>query len=401
MTVWLTILGVGANGLDGLPSAARAVLDNSEFVVGSERILKNSQIANAEIHTWTSPFEDMLDRIEGWNGRNVTVLATGDPMHYGIGATLARRISPEEMTVIPSPSAFSLAAARLFWPLQEVETLSLHGRSASLLEPFIQPDAKLFVLTGGGETIHEAAMLLRARGFGPSKLTVLENMGSADERVVTLAADDSSGQEYDEFNTLAIECIASPDAQILPRTPGLPDDAYTHDGQLTKSEVRAITLSALGPTPGALLWDVGAGCGSVAIEWIRASLGARAIAFERHEDRIRMIAENAVALGAPDLDVVAGDVEQSLKGHASPSAIFLGGAITSDGVFEACWSALPLGGRLAANAVTLEGEAALIARHQTHGGELARIAVSHVTPVGTRRAMRPRMSVLQWRVTKA
>ena len=401
MTAWLTILGVGADGIDGLPPAARAMFENSEIVIGSERILRNSQIENAETHAWTSPLEDMLDQIEGWKGRSVVVLATGDPMDYGIGATLSRRVSPEEMTVIPSPSAFSLAAARLSWPLQEVETLSLHGRPVSLLQPFIQPGVKLLALTGRGETIHEAAHLLCARGFGKSKLTVLENMGSTDERVVSLAADESSEQAFDDFNTLAIECIASPDAQVLPRIPGLPDDAYINDGQLTKREVRAITLSALGPTPGALLWDIGAGCGSVAIEWIRASRGARAVAFERHEDRIRIIAENALALGAPDVDVVAGDVEETLGGQASPSAIFLGGAVTSESVFHICWSALPQGGRLVANAVTLESEAALIARHEAHGGELVRISVSHVTSVGTRRAMRPRMSVLQWRVTKA
>ncbi|MEM8744724.1 MAG: precorrin-6Y C5,15-methyltransferase (decarboxylating) subunit CbiT [Pseudomonadota bacterium] len=229
---------------------------------------------------------------------------------------------------------------------------------------------------------------------------MLENMGSGDERIVAMSANECEKHGFADFNTLAIECVAGSGAQFLPRVPGLPDDAFKNDGQLTKRDVRAVTLSALGPSPKALLWDVGAGCGSIAIEWMRAALGAKAIAFERDENRIRMIAENAVALGAPDLDIVSGDVADSLGGHPSPSAVFLGGAVTNDDVFATCWRALAAGGRLVANAVTLEGDTALIARHGAHGGELVRIDVSHVGPVGTRRVMRPRMSVLQWRVVK-
>ncbi len=220
------------------------------------------------------------------------------------------------------------------------------------------------------------------------------------ERIVKLTAEECGSQDFADLNTLAIECIAGVDAKVLPRTPGLPDEAFCHDGQLTKREVRAITLAALGPARHALLWDVGAGCGSIAIEWMRAARGAQAIAFEQNPDRIKLIAENAVALGVPELEVAAGDVEQTLQGHLAPSAIFLGGAVTNENVFKTCWAALPPGGRLVANAVTLEGEVALIARHEAHGGELVRIDISHVAGIGTRRALKPRLAVIQWRVTK-
>ncbi|MDA7947850.1 MAG: precorrin-6y C5,15-methyltransferase (decarboxylating) subunit CbiE [Hyphomicrobiaceae bacterium] len=400
MSAWLTVVGVGLEGVGGLPPSVRALLDTADVIVGRKRLLEGITAKSAETHAWSSPIDDTLAQIEGWKGRKVIVLATGNPMHFGVGVTLARRIPSDEITIIPAPSAFSLAAARLKWPLQGLETLSLHGRPVSALHPFVQPGARLLALTAGNETIHEVSALLVARGFGKSIMTVLENMGSADEHIIAMSADECEQHEFADFNTLAIECTAGPGARFLPRVPGLPDDAFNNDGQLTKRDIRAITLSALGPTPRALLWDVGAGCGSIAIEWMRTAPGARAIAFERDENRIRLIAENAVALGAPDLDIVSGDVADSLGGHPAPSAIFLGGAVTSDAVFVTCWNALVAGGRFVANSVTLEGDAALIARHEAHGGELVRIEVSHVGPVGARRVMRPRMSVLQWRTVK-
>lgn len=400
MKPWLTIMGVGDDGPEGLAPGPRALLNGADIIVSSQRILESSDFGDTETHAWTSPIEDMLAQIESWRGRNIIVLATGDPMHYGVGASLARHIPPKEIFIIPAPSAFSLAAARLKWALQDVETVSLHGRPVSLLHPFVQPETKILALMGGGESVHEAAGLLRARGFGESRLAVLEHMGGPYERSVTLSASKCGSQDFADFNTLAIECIAGAKAEILPCVPGLPDEAFTHDGQLTKREVRSITLAALAPAPGALLWDVGAGCGSVAIEWMRAANGAQAIAFEQNQARVKMIAENAVALGAPGLEVVSGDVRKTLDDSTSPNAVFLGGAVTSDDVFKTCWRALSLRGRLVANAVTLEGEAALIARHDTHGGELVRIDISHVATIGTRRALRPRMAVTQWRVKK-
>ncbi len=400
MSTWLTILGVGDDGLEGLAPPARALLEGAQIVFGSQRVLEGADLPGKETRIWTPPIEEMLAQIGEWKDRGAVILATGDPMHYGIGATLAAHIPANEMTIIPAPSAFSLAAARLGWRLQDVETISLHGRSVSLLQPFIQHGAKILALTGGRESVRQAAEILRARGYGESALNVLEHMGGEKERILTLTANACDGEAFADFNTLGLECIAGPGAQLLPRVPGLPDGAFLHDGQLTKRETRAITLAALAPTPHALLWDVGAGCGSVAIEWMRAARGAQAIAFEKDKARVRRIAENAVALGAPGLEVVAGDAERALEGQPIPSAIFLGGAVASNAVFEACWSALPPGGRLVANAVTLEGVAALISRQESHGGELVRIEVSHLTAIGSRRALKPRMAVTQWRVTK-
>lgn len=400
MSRWLTILGVGDDGVAGLAPAARALLDRAEIVVGSERVLAEAALDGAEIHVWTSPLSDMVEKIQGWRDRGVTVLATGDPMHFGIGATLAAHVPAEEMVVVPSPSAFSLAAARLGWALQEVDTISLHGRAIALLQPFLQPEARILALSEGASTLGEVAEMLRARGFGDSRVTVLEHMGGAKERVESFRAVDIADASVADFATLAIDCVASPDAVLRPRVPGLPDEAFVHDGQLTKREVRAVTLAALGPYPDALLWDVGAGCGSVAIEWMRAARGARAITFERHDGRLAMIAENCTALGTPSLEVVAGAVPDTLADRPVPDAIFLGGAVSVEPVVAACWQALRPGGRLVANAVTLEGQAAAIAHHGTHGGELVRIDIAHLSHVGTKRSMRPRMGVLQWQATK-
>lgn len=400
MSAWLTIIGTGDDGIDNVAPASRALFDEAEIVVGSQRVLDQADTGKKETLAWASPIDETISALHDMKGRNVVVLATGDPMHFGIGATLLKTFELDEMLIIPAPSAFSLAAARLGWPLQHAETVSLHGRPVSLLQPFVQPGARILALTGGNATVHEAATLLAARGFGESTLTVLEHMGGADERIITLRASECEGQSFADFNTLGVHCIASPGAQILPRVPGLPDYAFLHDGQLTKREVRAVTLSALAPTPGATLWDVGAGCGSVAIEWIRACTGAQAIAFERNKDRVKLIARNAVALGAPGLEIVQGDAEQTLAGNDSPAAIFLGGAVTSDAVFATCWKALPAGGRLVANAVTLDGEATLIARQNELGGELVRMEISRAGSVGTRSAFRPRMAVTQWRAVK-
>jgi len=400
MTPWLSVVGVGDDGVSGLTPAARALVDAAEIVVGAERLLEGLVPEGRELHAWSSPLAQTIARIEGWRGRAVAVLASGDPMHFGVGCTLLRHFPIEEMRVVPAPSAFSLAAARLGWPLQEAECLSLHARPAALITPLIAPGARILALTEGAKTVREVATILRRRGFGPSRLTVLEHMGGAAERAVALKAEEVSGQPFAEFNLLAVECVAGPNAVLFPQAPGLPDESFRHDGQITKREVRAVTLAALAPLPGTLLWDVGAGCGSVAIEWMLAARGAAAIAFERDEKRIDFIAENALCLGVPHLEVVPGKAPESLAGQPPPAAIFLGGAVSDEAVFEACWEALNEGGRLVANAVTLEGEAALIARQTRFGGDLVRIDIAHLAPVGKKRALKPRMSVLRWRVVR-
>jgi precorrin-6Y C5,15-methyltransferase (decarboxylating) len=348
---------------------------------------------------WESPtLEAMLTQIVAHRGKPTVVLASGDPMWFGIGATLAKHLALDEFRVEPGPSSFQLAAARLRWPLQHVTTLSLHGRPAELIHPHITPGNRILALTSDATTAPHVARLLVERGYGRSVLTVLENLGG-DERIATAEAA-GFALETGDLYVLAIDCAADPGAALLPPVPGLPDDAFVSDGQLTKREVRAATLGKLMPYPGALLWDVGAGCGSVGIEWMRAARDARAIAFEREGERLQMIAVNADRLGVPGLRIEGGGAPDSLIGMPVPDAIFMGGEVDNETLFHACWSALRRGGRLVANAVTLEAEQALYARQARLGGELCRIEVAVLDRLAEHRVLRPRMAVTQWAVTK-
>jgi precorrin-6Y C5,15-methyltransferase (decarboxylating) len=397
---WLTVVGMGEDGLDGLAPGARRAIDEAEVLIGSERLLAYVPENGSERVRWPEPFSEAVHHIARYRGRDTVVLATGDPLNYGVARKLMELVPASEVAVLPGISAFSLAAARMGWSLPDTDTLTLHGRPACGIEPYIQPGVRLIVLTTDETTIREVARRLAARGYGASIVTVLEDMGGSRERRSSFRADSCPGAPFSRLNTLAVECIAGPAAKVLPRSPGLPDDAFLHDGQITKREVRAVTLAALAPTPDALLWDVGAGCGSVAIEWMRAARGTKALAFEKNTARLAMIASNAEALGTPRIEIVAGHMPATFAGRPAPQAVFLGGAVADDQVFNACWNALAAGGRLVANAVTLEGEASLIERHASFGGELVRIEVSRVVPLGAFRGMEPRMPVTQWRVTK-
>lgn len=400
MKPWLTVVGVGLNGLDGMASQARSSIAAAELVAGSERLLDAVGVEPDRRFVWPTPFEKGLAHVAGLRGRPVAVLATGDPMHFGVGASLAERVPAAELTVFPAPSAFSLAAARLGWPLQDVVCLSAHGRSPEALHDALRPAARLLVLTRDGDAPREIMRLLVARGYGASRVSVLENLGGPDEKRIDLVAREVNATTFAALNTLAIECIPDVDLPPLPNVPGLPDSAFAHDGQLTKREVRAVTLAGLAPLPGQRLWDVGAGCGSVAIEWMRCVPRGAAVAFERNPERIGMIRRNAASLGAPALAIVEGDLPTSMVDQPAPDAVFHGGAIADDAVFDTCWAVLRPGGRFVANAVTLEGEAALARRHVTFGGELVRLDVAHNVAVGSFRAMKPAMAVTQWRVVK-
>lgn len=398
---WLTITGMGEDGYDGLGARARAAIAEAEVIVGSERLLAFLPPSAAERHLWPQPFAAIAGRITPFRGRRTVILATGDPMNYGVVRKLMAFIPFAEMTVIPHLSAFSLAASRVGWSLPDCDTLTLHGRDAANIEAFVQPDVRLLVLTADATTVAEAARRLVARGFGKSRITVLENMGGPRERQSSFTADAVPAASFSDLNTLAIHCIASPGAKIWPRVAGLPDDAFEHDGQLTKREVRAATLAALAPAPDQLLWDVGAGCGSVAIEWMRSTRGCEAIAFESNTDRLKMIAVNADRLGAPRLRIVAGEAPATLAGHAAPDAVFIGGGLGHPGVFETAWERLKPGGRMVVNVVTLEGELHLYDLQEKHGGDLIRIEVSHLHHIGPLRALKPRMAVTQWRAVKS
>jgi precorrin-6B C5,15-methyltransferase / cobalt-precorrin-6B C5,C15-methyltransferase len=400
MTKWLTVIGMGEDGYGGLSTSARAKLAEAEVIVGTDRLLALVADVKAERHEWPQPFSAVVDCIKPLRGRRTVILATGDPLNYGVARKLMEFIPFAEMEVIPHLSAFSLAAARVGWSLPDCDTLTLHGRDAANIEVFIQPAVRLLILTADASTIPEVARRLIDRGFGGSTITVLENMGGERERQSTFHADGIPPIDFSNLNTLAIHCVASPSAKILSRLAGLPDEAFQHDGQLTKREVRAATLAALSPAPDQLLWDVGAGCGSVAIEWMRSTRGCEAIAFETNPERLKMIAGNSGRLGTPRLKIAAGDVPQTFAGHPAPDAVFVGGGLGDPGVFETAWQRLKPGGVLAANVVTIEGELHLYDLHEKHGGDLVRIEVSHLTHVGRLRALKPRMAVTQWRTRK-
>ncbi|MBR9651108.1 precorrin-6y C5,15-methyltransferase (decarboxylating) subunit CbiE [Thalassovita aquimarina] len=395
---WLHIVGIGEDGLEGLLPATRAVVEAAEVIVGGDRHHDLSGTVTAERVAWPSPFDALIDMLQAMKGRRVVVLATGDPLWFSVGARIGRSIDPSEITYHPQLSAFQLAAARMGWSLADVETLTVHGRPVEQMIAFIQPDARLLILTTGAHTPGQIAAFLTERGFGRSKMTVLANMGGESEARFDGVAE-SWDHEVPDFNTLAVDCVAAPDAALLPRVPGLADDLFQHDGTMTKQEVRAATLAKLMPMRGALLWDIGTGCGSVAVEWMRGARYARAIGIEPRADRRAMAAANALALGTPKLQLIDGRVPEALKGLEAPDAVFIGGGLSRE-VFEAAWAALRPLGRLVANAVTLESEAVLVALQAEFGGQLVKIQVQRAEPVGPRTGWRPLMPVTQWSLIK-
>ncbi|GAB1581874.1 precorrin-6y C5,15-methyltransferase (decarboxylating) subunit CbiE [Phyllobacterium phragmitis] len=383
MAPWLTIIGIGEDGVEGLGRAAREALACAEIIFGGRRHLDflDDGIKGARI-AWPTPFSSGIDMILSHRGEAVVVLASGDPMFYGMGATLSRHIPPDEMHILSFPSSFSLAAARMAWPLQEVTLLSVHGRPLEIVHAHIQPGNRLLILSNDGETPGEVARLLDARGFGESTLTVLEHLGGPKERRIDGIASGWSHKGVADLNVLAVECRGGAQAIFHSSVAGLPDAAFENDGQLTKRDVRAVTLARLAPMPRELLWDVGAGCGSIGIEWMRAHPTCRAIAIEAHEGRQGMIERNRLALGVPGLELVRGEAPAALAGLEAPDAIFIGGGFTDEGVAETCWERLRPGGRLAVNAVTMESEAMLLQWQKKTGGELTRISVAHAAPLG-------------------
>jgi precorrin-6B C5,15-methyltransferase / cobalt-precorrin-6B C5,C15-methyltransferase len=395
MLKWLSVVGIGEDGLAGVSAMARSLIERAEVLVGGERHLAMLPTHDPrEKLVWSSPIAASLDEIRQRRGQQVCVLASGDPMCFGIGVTLTRTIPISEMSIIPAPSAFSLACARLGWSLAEVETLSLCGRPPALIQASLYPGARLLMLSEGKETPGTVAKLLTQWGYGRSELMVLEHLGGEREQIVEGIAASWGARASADLNTIAVTCLADSGGIPLTRRAGLPDSAYHHDGQLTKSEVRAVTLAALAPLPGQLLWDVGAGCGSVAIEWMRSHSRCRAIAIE--PSRTHYIADNAIALGTPNLQIVEGSAPLILKDLPQPDAIFLGGGATAEGMFETCWTALRSGGRFVANVVTLEGEQKLLEWHQQVGGSLTRIGIQRAEPVGSFLGWKPMAPVTQW-----
>ena len=399
----MSIIGIGEDGVDGLSPIARRLLSAAELVVGGRRhlALADSLIKGQLLH-WPSPIGNALPELEKRRGRPVAVLASGDPFHYGVGDLLMRAFAADEMLCLPQPSSFSLAAARLGWSLQDVTPVSLHGRALEGIVRHLQPGARILALSGDGETPAKLAALLRERGFAESAMTVLERMGGPAARVRKATAKGFDLGKVEPLNTIALE-VAGSAAAALSLAPGLDDCLFEHDGQLTKRDVRAITVAALAPRQGELLWDVGLGAGSIAIEWLLRHPSLRAIGIEEDAGRAGRATRNAASLGTPDLKIVQGRAPQALAGEPAPDAVFIGGGLGDDGVFEAVWSALKPGGRLVANAVSLGSEAKLIALFQQHGGELTRIEIARSGAAGRSGQVfvwRPAAPIVQWRVTK-
>jgi precorrin-6Y C5,15-methyltransferase (decarboxylating) len=391
--VTIAVVGIGADGWPGLSESARAAVARATTVVGSERQLALLPAnLTAERRPFPSPLEPLVDELAG-DGDGVCVLASGDPMLHGIGATLARRIAPERLDVHPHPSALALACARLGWPEADVTLVSAVARAPEVVARVLQPGRRAVAYVTGADGARTVARIVADRGFGSTRFVVLERLGAPDERITdtTAAAFDAPA---DPLHAVALEVDEGP---LLALVPGLPDEAYETDGALTKRHVRAATLAALAPTPHALLWDVGAGSGSIAIEWLRAEPTAAAIAVEPNAERAERIERNARALGVPDrLSVLRGRAPGALDGLDAPAAVFVGGGLTTAGLLDRCWDALGPGGRLVANAVTLESEQALAAARAARGGTLVKIEIAHAEPLGGFTAWRAQRPVVQW-----
>ncbi|MGV9387721.1 precorrin-6y C5,15-methyltransferase (decarboxylating) subunit CbiE [Streptomyces olivaceus] len=403
-TAAVLVVGIGADGWEGLPDASRRALLDAEVVLGGPRQLDLlPPECAAERVPWPSPLRPAVPGLLAAHAdRRIAVLASGDPMFHGIGRTLTEVLGPGAVHVLPHPSSVSHACARLGWPVEDVQVVTLVGRPTARLAAALHDGRRLLVLSADAGTPGEIAALLRDRGFGPSRMRVLEQLGGVKERTGEAGTADGWPERPapDPLNIVAVECRRAPGALRLGAVPGLPDEAFEHDGQLTKRHVRAATLGALAPAPGELLWDVGGGSGSIAAEWMRTHPSCRAVTVERDPVRAERIVRNADRLGVPGLRVVTGAAPGALTGLPRPDAVFVGGGLTAPGLLQACWDALPVGGRLVANTVTLESEALLADARRRHGGELVRLAVAHAVPVGGFTGWRQAMPVTQWAVEK-
>jgi len=396
---WLSLIGIGEDGAEALSPAARTLLVQAQLIVGGARHLALAGPLAAKTMTWPSPMAAAIPEILARRGSPVCVLASGDPFFYGAGSLLSAHVRPEEMQCLPAPSAFSLAAARLNWSLQECCLVSLHGREFERIIPALQPHAKILCLSWDETTPPRLAKLLCEKGLGPSRIIVMEAMGGPRERLRESTAQAFGMEGIDPLNLVAIEIATTAQSQILPVASGLADFWFETDGQLTKREVRAVALSSLAPRRGELLWDVGAGSGSIAIEWLLCHPANRAIAIESRADRASRITRNALSLGVPQLEIITGKAPEAFANLPQPQAIFVGGGGDTQ-LLDSAYAALPSGGRLVVNAVTIETEAELISRFKALGGGLLRIEIAHADPLGSFHGWRPALPVTQWSVTK-
>lgn len=407
----LCVIGVAADGWPGLAEPVRRRILDAEVVLGGDRHLALLPPATDQIRRpWPQPLRAGLpDLLAEFDDRHVVVLASGDPFVSGIGTTL--RDLGVDFDTIPALSSVALARARMRWSAEETEVVSVVGRPLARVLAALAPGRRILVLSADERTPAELAALLVAHGHGDAELTVLGELGADSEsRCTSTAATWPTEQVVPRLNLVAVQVPAhpangsgsasGPGAASGSWTAGLPDDAFEHDGQLTKRDLRASALARLAPRPGELLWDVGAGAGSIGVEWMRAHPSCRAIAIEGHPDRAARIARNAERLGVPNLQVVTGRAPDALTGLAQPDAIFIGGGATVPGVIDAALAALAPGGRLVVHGVTLETEMRLGECYRQFGGELTRISVETAAPIGTFTGWTPARAVTQWFHTK-
>ncbi len=396
----VVVVGIGDDGWAGLTAAAQAVLREAAVIAGGRRHLALLPDLPARQVPLPSPLLPRLDELVAEHP-GLCLLASGDPMLHGIGATLVRRLGREAVRVLPAVSSVALACARLGWAEHEADVVSVVSRPVEVILPAVQPGARVLVLCRDAATPAALAELLAERGWGATEITVLEHLGGPAERITgPYPASAPDPGPFADLCVVAVACAPHPEGPMLPRVPGLPDAAFENDGQISRREVRALALAALAPGPGQFLWDVGAGSGSVGIEWMRTDPRCRAVAVEARADRAERIAGNAARLGVPGLRVVCGAAPEALAALAAPDAVFVGGGLTVGGVLDACWKALPPGGRLVAHAVTVESEAVLHQWQRDAGGHLVRLAVSYHAPLGGFTTWRPALPITQWQVTK-
>lgn len=381
----ITVVGIGADGWSGLDAARRWAILEADVVLGGPRQLEllPADVA-AERAPWPSPLRaGLADLLAVHAGRRIAALASGDPLIAGVGTTLIDLLGAENVTVLPAVSSAAIARARLGWSAEDVTVL----RDPRTVVRHLAPRNRILVLSTDGSTPQELRDVV-----GDAKMTILADLDGPDERIEEFA-----GQEVPNLHVLAIECGDGPSNSWAA---GLPDSAFDHDGQITKRDLRASALARLSPMPGQLLWDVGAGAGSVAIEWLRAHPTCRAIAIEARSDRAKRIGENALALGVPHLEVIEGHAPEALSGLEAPDAIFVGGGATEAGVIDGCWAALRPGGRIVIHGVTLETEHLLAEQYAQRGGELSRLHVEHAAPIGSFTGWTPSRAITQWSAVK-
>ncbi|WP_228001327.1 precorrin-6y C5,15-methyltransferase (decarboxylating) subunit CbiE [Nocardia australiensis] len=401
MTPLITVVGIGADGWDSLSADARQAVAGAEVVLGGHRHLAMLPPLDARLEPWPSPLREQLPALlRRYDGDRIVALASGDPLLSGIASTLVSWLGAERVEVLPAVSSVALARARMRWPAETAEVVRLVGDDLSVVRRHLAPGRRLVVLSADAHTPAAVAELLDGDGWGTSRVTVLSDLGSAEEQRLALPAREWRGRKAPALNVVCIECRPDPATPVLALVPGLPDDAFEHDGQITKRDLRAAALARLAPTAGALLWDVGAGAGSVAIEWLRIDTSCRAVAVEAAADRAARISRNAERLGVPGLQVRHGRAPEALAGLPTPDAVFVGGGATAPEVLDICWDALRDGGRMVVHAVTLETEQRLVEMYHRHGGELTRLCVEHAQPIGRFTGWEPARPVVQWAATR-